>query len=249
MVLLVRWEGVPNPAEMLVELWPAPKASKALSSLFGNPARPNVLRIVCILDLLPVNILWAYACNFQFAPNICQYLFTPMLQTTIKNPSFTHTPDDPHPKLSCPLAHWIHGEVPPSALPRPDSNSGAPLFSILCILFLLEPHPTILEAPVRKDRWGLKMNVIGRKNCCYSIVPGWRDFSYDWDSWWCREWEWLACLPWSWEPSPVYSLLFPLLCFFRPLIAPHQMWHHGYNKPLRSTVNQIKHKIMSPTLT
>ena len=54
---------VPKPAEMLVELWPAPKASYILSSLFGKPASPQVRRIVCIFDLLPVRILCGYDCK------------------------------------------------------------------------------------------------------------------------------------------------------------------------------------------
>lgn len=50
-------KNIPRPAEMLVELCPTPKASWTLSSLLGNPAKPEVFLIVCILDLLPVKIL------------------------------------------------------------------------------------------------------------------------------------------------------------------------------------------------
>ena len=109
---------------MLVELWPAPKASYILSSLLGKPASPQVCRIVCILDLLPVKILCAYAWE---RPKL--------LSSSISEPPSTNTtkrawvsssdlnrvrarreivkglPDAPRPKLSCPRACRTHGEV------------------------------------------------------------------------------------------------------------------------------------------
>jgi len=48
---------VPSPAEMVVELWPAPNGSNSLSERFVKPERPAVCRRVGILDLLPVRIL------------------------------------------------------------------------------------------------------------------------------------------------------------------------------------------------
>lgn len=54
---------LPKPAEMLVELWPTPNASWALSSLLGKPASPQVCLMVCIFDLLPVRILCPYVCQ------------------------------------------------------------------------------------------------------------------------------------------------------------------------------------------
>lgn len=48
---------VPRPAEIVVELWPAPNGSNSLSERFVKPERPAVCRRVDILDLLPVRIL------------------------------------------------------------------------------------------------------------------------------------------------------------------------------------------------
>ncbi|RZS04785.1 hypothetical protein BHM03_00035154 [Ensete ventricosum] len=45
--------GIPRAADMLVELWPAPKQSYSLSDRLVNPDKPFVCLIVAILSLLP----------------------------------------------------------------------------------------------------------------------------------------------------------------------------------------------------
>ena len=60
-----RIKSKPNAAEMLVELWPVPKASYSLSARLVKPASPFVCLIVGIWSRLPVKILCGYDCNFH----------------------------------------------------------------------------------------------------------------------------------------------------------------------------------------
>ena len=57
--------AIPRAAEMEVELWPAPKGSYSLSDRFVNPDMPPVCLMVGMRDLLPVRILWGYACSTE----------------------------------------------------------------------------------------------------------------------------------------------------------------------------------------